>query len=146
MAENFKIIKLEEKYVDDVFLIEKTFFGLNDSSVVSSSIESETLSYYVMLDENEKVVGFYECSIVLDEAELFDVAVAEEYQGKKLATKLMEHFFELCKENNVRTVFLEVNTNNNKALGLYKKFGFSQYAVRKNYYGDSDAILMKCEI
>lgn len=146
MTENFEIVKLEEKYVDDVFLIEKTFFGLSDSSIVSNSIESETLSYYVMLDKKEKVVGFYECSIVLDEAELFDVAVVEEYQGKKLATKLMEHFLELCREKNVRTIFLEVNTNNSKALCLYKKFGFNQYAVRKNYYGDNDAILMKCEL
>ena len=62
MSENFKIEKLEEKYVDDVFLIEKTFFGLNDASIVSNSIESETLSYYVMLDKKEKVVGEYEIS------------------------------------------------------------------------------------
>lgn len=146
MTKKYKIVNLEEKYINDVFLIEKTFFGLNDSSVISNSISSDTLKYFVLIDENEKVVGFYECSIVLDEAELFDIAILEEYQGKKLACKLMQHFIDLCNEKNVRTIFLEVNTNNSKALGLYKKFGFIQYSLRKNYYGDSDAILMKCEL
>lgn len=143
--ENFRIEKLEEKYIEDVFLIEKTFFGLENSNVIESSLESETLDYYVLLD-GEKVVGFYECSIILDEAELFDIAVREEYQGKKLSNILMNHLIENCRHRNVRTIFLEVNTNNTKAINLYDKFGFKEYSRRKNYYGDSDAILMKLEL
>ena len=143
--ENFRIEKLEEKYIEDVFLIEKTFFGLENSSVIESSLESETLDYYVLLD-GEKVVGFYECSIILDEAELFDIAVREEYQGKKLSNILMNHLIENCRHRNVRTIFLEVNINNTKAINLYDKFGFKEYSRRKNYYGDSDAILMKLEL
>lgn len=143
--ENFRIEKLEKKYIEDVFLIEKTFFGLENSSVIESSLESETLDYYVLLD-GEKVVGFYECSIILDEAELFDIAVREEYQGKKLSNILMNHLVENCRHRNVRTIFLEVNINNTKAINLYDKFGFKEYSRRKNYYGDSDAILMKLEL
>ena len=143
--ENFRIEKLEEKYIEDVFLIEKTFFGLENSSVIESSLESETLDYYVLLD-GEKVVGFYECSIILDEAELFDIAVREEYQGKKLSNILMSHLIENCRHRNVRTIFLEVNINNTKAINLYDKFGFKEYSRRKNYYGDSDAILMRLEL
>ena len=38
---------------------------------------------------------------------------------------------------------LEVNENNIKALKLYKKIGFEQISVRKNYYGNNeDAIIM----
>lgn len=143
--ENFRIEKLEKKYIEDVFLIEKTFFGLENSSVIESSLESETLDYYVLL-EGRKVVGFYECSIILDEAELFDIAVREEYQGKKLSNILMNHLVENCRHRNVRTIFLEVNINNTKAINLYDKFGFKEYSRRKNYYGDSDAILMKLEL
>ena len=65
--ENYKIVPLENRFVEDVFLIEKTFFDLQNSSVIEDSLSSETLSYYVLL-EDEKVVGFYECSIVLDES------------------------------------------------------------------------------
>ena len=143
--ENYKIVALEKKYVEDVFLLEKTFFDLKNSSVIEDSLDSKTLDYYVLLD-GENVIGFYECSIVLDEAELFDIAVMVEYQGKKLASKLMEHLIENCKEKKVRTIFLEVNINNIKAIKLYEKYGFKEYSRRKNYYGDSDAILMKLEI
>ena len=143
--ENYKIVALEKKYVQDVFLIEKTFFDLKNSSVIEDSLESETLNYYVLL-EDDNVIGFYECSIVLDEAELFDIAVKDEYQGKKLGFKLMEHMIENCKQKEVRTIFLEVNINNTKALNLYENFGFVEYSRRKNYYGDSDAILMKLDL
>ena len=38
---------------------------------------------------------------------------------------------------------LEVNENNIKALKLYKKIGFEQISVRKNYYGNNEnAIIM----
>lgn len=143
--ENYRIERLEKKYIEDVFLLEKTFFGLENSSVIESSLSSETLDYYVLL-EREKVVGFYECSVVLDEAELFDIAVKEEYQGKKLSNVLMNHLIENCRHRQVRTIFLEVNINNIKAINLYAKFGFKEYSRRKNYYGDSDAVLMKLEL
>lgn len=143
--ENYRIERLEKKYIEDVFLLEKTFFGLENSSVIESSLSSETLDYYVLLDR-EKVVGFYECSVVLDEAELFDIAVKEEYQGKKLSNVLMNHLIENCRHRQVRTIFLEVNINNIKAINLYAKFGFKEYSRRKNYYGDSDAVLMKLEL
>lgn len=143
--ENFRIEKLEKKYIEDVFLIEKTFFGLENSSVIESSLSSEILDYYVLLD-GENVIGFYECSIVLDEAELFDIAIKEEYQGKKLSNILMNHLIENCRHRQVGTIFLEVNTNNIKAINLYAKFGFKEYSRRKNYYGDSDAVLMRLEL
>ena len=143
--ENYKIVPLEEKFVEDVFLIEKTFFDLKNSSVIRDSLSSETLDYFVLLD-GENVIGFYECSVVLDEAELFDIAIDERYQGKALSKILMEDLLNRCKEKQVRTIFLEVNTNNIKAINLYTKFGFKEYSRRKNYYGDNDAILMKLEL
>ena len=143
--ENYKIVPLEEKFVEDVFLIEKTFFDLKNSSVIRDSLSSETLDYFVLLD-GENVIGFYECSVVLDEAELFDIAIDERYQGKALSKMLMEDLLNRCKEKQVRTIFLEVNTNNIKAINLYTKFGFKEYSRRKNYYGDNDAILMKLDL
>jgi len=43
------------------------------------------------------------------------------------------------------TVFLEVRVGNGPAIGLYKKHGFVQLGVRKNYYQPSgaDALTMR---
>ena len=67
----------------------------------------------------------------------------QDYQRCGYSNVLMEHLIAYCRDNNVSTIFLEVNRNNSKAISLYHKFGFVEYSVRKNYYGDNDAILMK---
>lgn len=139
---NLKIQKLQKKYVQDVFEIESSLIGKCSLDSIEKTLESETLAYYVLLDENQ-VVGFFECSIVSPEAELFDIAIKKGYQGKGYSKILMNYFFVLCKQKHVETIFLEVNSINNVAINLYKNFGFEKYHERKNYYGDNDAILMK---
>lgn len=140
--DNVIIKQLEIKMVDDVFQIEKTFFPVTNKDSILVSLNNEHLNYYVLF-VGDKIVGFLECSIVLDEAELYEIAIATEYQGKGYARLLMDFFVDVCNKKKIRTIFLEVNKNNSKAISLYNKFGFVEYYVRKNYYGDSDAILMK---
>ena len=57
--------------------------------------------------------------------------------------KLIEYLLEKCKicEN----ITLEVRKDNERALRLYKKYGFKEVALRKNYYNDIDGILMMRE-
>lgn len=142
--DQIKIKKLSLEDVDDVFQIEKTFFDVTEKQSIISSLEKENLNYFVLYFK-EIIVGFLECSIVLDEAELYEIAVKKEFQGKGFSNYLMEYLLYFCDSKNVRTIFLEVNTMNSKAINLYKKFGFVEYSIRKKYYGDNDAILMKCE-
>ena len=142
--DNFLIEKLNEEMVEDVFQIEKTFFDVSKIDSIFTSLKSDNLQYFV-LKINEEIVGFFECSIVLDEAELFEIAVKDEFQGKGYSKILMDYFLAVCDQKNVKTIFLEVNKINNKAIGLYTKYGFKQYAVRKKYYGENDAVLMRLE-
>lgn len=146
MYNKIRIEKLTKNMIEDVFEIEKTFFDLKTNQSMLDSFDSENLYYFVMF-LNDEIVGFLECSIVLDEAELFEIAIKKEFQGRKLSIELMNYFIDFCKEKNVSTIFLEVNTINSKAISLYEKFGFVRYGLRKKYYGDNDAVLMKlsCE-
>ena len=142
MDKEIKIINLTKELVEDVFEIEKTFFDVQTNKSMIDSFDNESLSYFVMFVKDE-IVGFLECSVILDEAELFEIAIKKEFQGQKLSLKLMEFFIEFCKGKNVSTIFLEVNILNSKAISLYEKFGFVKYGIRKNYYGDNDAVLMR---
>lgn len=142
MYNKIRIEKLTKNMIEDVFEIEKTFFDLKTNQSMLDSFDSENLYYFVMF-LNDEIVGFLECSIVLDEAELFEIAIKKEFQGQKLSIELMNYFIDFCKEKNVSTIFLEVNTINSKAISLYEKFGFVRYGLRKKYYGDNDAVLMK---
>lgn len=143
--DKLEIKKITNDVIEDVFEIEKTFFDVSDNSSILSALNSNHLEY-VVLFFNEKVVGFLEYSIIMDEAELYEIAIREGYQGRGFSKKLMDYFIDTCKENGINTIFLEVNNINTKAISLYKKFGFVEYSVRKRYYGDNDAILMKKKI
>lgn len=77
----------------------------------------------------------------------FGITVSKQYQGKGIGSKLMEVMVDYC-DNwlNIRRIELEVYAINNNGLGLYKKFGFEQEGVMRDYaFRDGqyvDAIVM----
>lgn len=142
---SIKIQKLTENFVFDVAKMELEIFGSSDEKKIRDTISSENLSYYLLIIDGE-LVGFLECLILSPEAEIYDIAISDKFRGKGYSKLFMKFFFNLCKENQVETIFLEVNSINYVAKNLYTSFGFKEYSVRKNYYGKYDAILMKCEL
>lgn len=137
-----RIETMTEKDVLIVFELEKKLIGSANKETILKTLSNENLNYYLIF-EDEQVVGFLEGFIISPESEIYDIAVDEAYQRKGYAKKLMEFFIDLSKQKGVETILLEVNSNNTKAINLYNLFGFVEYGKRKNYYGDSDAVLMK---
>ena len=93
---------------------------------------------------DEKTAGFLILSTVLDEAEILEVAVAENLRRAGIASELMSELFEWCKKNGIARILLEVRESNFPARSYYKKFGFAEDGRRRNYYRDpvEDAVLM----
>ena len=141
--DKLKFRKMQLKDALEVVKLESTLIGKTNLETVKATLSSETLSYYV-LEENDQIIGFLEASIISPESEIFDIAVKKEFQGKGYGKMLMENFISICKSSGVNTIFLEVNSINKKAISFYLNAGFEPYAERKNYYGKNlDAILMK---
>lgn len=141
-SSEFCIKKLEEKFVDAVFEIETSMLGKTSKEAIEDTLENPNLNYFVLI-KNEKVIGFFECLIIAPVAELYDIAVEKEFQRKGLGKFMLDEFEKFAKENRCETILLEVNKINQPAISLYQKSGYVTYGERKNYYGDSDAILMK---
>ena len=139
------IEKLTEKYASSVADLESKLIAKTSVESVLKTLKSDVVVYFV-LKENDILYGFLQCSIIAPESELFEIAIAEEYQQKGLATMLLKFYLDFAKEKGCDTILLEVNNINMKAINLYKKFGFCEYGKRKNYYGNNDAILMKLKI
>lgn len=100
-----------------------------------------------VLEINGQIVGYLSYFYILDEAELFLIAVKREYQSLGYGKILLEYLLNKLKENNVKVCYLEVSAKNSKAINLYKKFGFYEYGYREKYYSNKDdAILMKKEL
>jgi ribosomal-protein-alanine N-acetyltransferase len=60
-----------------------------------------------------------------------------------LGHALMKSFIDVCNQENLLSVRLEVRTDNVNAIGFYRNLGFSIISTIKGYYSDlSDAYLM----
>lgn len=81
-----------------------------------------------------EVVGFAGCWIVADEANIVNVAVHPEWRRRKIGERLMTELLKLSASRGVKLVTLEVRASNESAMGLYRKFGFTQIAIRKAFY------------
>lgn len=92
----------------------------------------------------EKLVGFTSLEWILDEGSLTEIAVLKEYRREGIGEKLMKELFEIASEKKLSFVTLEVRESNMPAISLYKKFGFDEVGVRKDYYKSpsENAVLM----
>ena len=91
--------------------------------------------------------GYVGATYVCEEAEIGNIAVLEEYRGQGIGYALLARLQEELSVRGISKVFLEVEDSNTNAINLYKRFGFAQYNLRKDYYGKGhDAILMSKNI
>ncbi len=84
--------------------------------------------------QDKKLIGYVFGSVVCEEAEVFLIGVAQDYQRSGLGTGLMEAFMELAQEKGAEVLFLEFEALNNGLEMFYKGLGFSKIHDRQNYY------------
>lgn len=69
-------------------------------------------------------------------AHLISIAVLREHRRKGLANDLLRHLAAYLVRQRVDELWLEVNTGNKEAIGLYERFGFARMMILENYYSD----------
>ena len=62
------------------------------------------------------------------------VTVLKEYWGKGIASALLEKLVCFSKKASYRSIYLDVRADNERAISLYKKFGFERIGVYKDYF------------
>lgn len=96
------------------------------------------------------LVGFSVVMIVVDEAHLLNVAVSKRYQGKGYGARLLQHAMEEARLHGAAKLFLEVRPSNQRAIELYRLFGFREIGLRRGYYpaalGREDALVFEREL
>ena len=74
---------------------------------------------------------------ILDEGHITNVAVDPRYRRRHIASAMIEIMLKVTGESGIKRHTLEVRTGNDKAIALYKKYGFDITAVRPGYYEDN---------
>ena len=110
--------------------------------------ESLDKHFITVMEYNNSLIGYVIHSQVFDEVELLNIAIDPQHQKKGLGTKMLNQLINSCRAV-AKCIYLEVRASNQPAISLYKKSGFKQTGVRKNYYpldrGREDAVVMTYE-
>lgn len=81
-----------------------------------------------------ELIGYLVLMMVVDEAHLLNIGVAEKWQGCGFGARLLRHAMCEARLSGAQTLLLEVRPSNAPALALYRQFGFRQIGVRRAYY------------
>jgi ribosomal-protein-alanine N-acetyltransferase len=98
-----------------------------------------------------KMVGFVMVRIAADEAEILTIAVSPTRRGNGFGRLLMEEALRRLYRERVAACVLEVNCDNEPALGLYRRLGFEEVGARKGYYDSvggsgGSALVMRLQV
>lgn len=99
---------------------------------------------YILAVEDEQIIGYAGAWLVLDEAQVTNVAMLPARRGQGVGHQLLRTLMERARERGATRMTLEVRPSNQAALALYKDCGFQEYGRRRGYYQDNgeDAIIM----
>ena len=136
----------EKKDLESILVLEEAAFR---SPWHRSAFEEELenpLAVYLVLERAGKIIAYGGFWLVLDEAQVTNVAVHPDYQGRGMGRKLLAALLETAAELGAVSFTLEVRRSNKTAIKLYEHAGLRVQGVRPGYYADTDedALLMGC--
>lgn len=149
-------------YFKDIFMeTDNHVFGRDDFNFtvekikkkISSSSESKG-ALMIIGTVNNIIVSYgefhtYEEKTICHNGTL-SISVKKKFWHRGIATAMMKELISFAKSNNIRNINIEIKGDNERAIELYKHFGFeiigkhkNTYEVNKNYF---DEVLMDLNI
>ncbi len=111
-----------------------------------SALENNQL-IWVAENQHGVVCAFLVWQKTVDEAEIYNIAVAKLFRRNKFGQQLLDEMLEDCRHCGVHKIFLEVRRSNTAAQAFYRENRFRQIAIRKDYYTINshyeDALIME---
>ncbi|HZW92073.1 MAG TPA: ribosomal protein S18-alanine N-acetyltransferase [Candidatus Eremiobacteraceae bacterium] len=111
-------------------------------------IEMEGGAQREIHNETPKIAAFLVARRVDPEWELENIVVSGAARRRGMGTLLLHEFVENVGARGDKAIFLEVRESNQGARSLYRKLGFEEAGLRKNYYSDphEDAIVCRLRV
>ena len=112
-------------------------------STLKSELQNSNSKYIVAKLDND-IVGFGGIWKAVDDIHITDIVVRKAQRNNGIGSAILAKLIELSKgDENIKSLTLEVNSNNTTAQKLYEKFDFKKVGLRKKYYNNTDdAIIM----
>lgn len=140
-----QIIPMTKERLPAVAALEQVCFPADPWSeeLFRAALDNPNTSILLAEGEDGSLLGYAVLSVILDEGNLDNIAVAPGARRRGVADALLSALTGFGREH-LTTLMLEVRASNVAAIALYKKHGFAAVGQRKNYYDAprEDAILM----
>ncbi len=99
----------------------------------TTSIENnDNLCYSRSL--NGKTIGYLIAMLAVDSADILNIGIDPDFKRQGHGKALLKHLIEELRKKHIDEILLEVRVGNKSAIQFYKKQGFKEISVRKNYY------------
>lgn len=139
-----QINDMQMEDLEQVSLIEARCFSMPWSRKSFEEALHKSDAVYVTAKEGEKVVGYCGAYVILDEADINQVAVEPFSRKKGIGRKMLEILLQKLEKAGIYAVTLEVRKSNEAAIALYESLGFVTEGIRRNFYEKpvEDALIM----
>jgi len=137
------VLSIEEQNSDDPW----------SQDQFTTSIENNNNLCYC-LSFNGKTIGYLIAMLAGETADILNIGIDPNFKRQGYGTALLNHLIEELKKRHISEILLEVRAGNKSAILFYKRQGFEEISVRKNYYMKNsknqshreDGIIMRIKI
>lgn len=136
--------KMEPEDICQVVEIEKNTFSMPWSQASFTDTLNREDTLYLVAEKDGEILGYCGLWQSLDEGEIPNVAVKEDYRRRGVGKALLQALFLQGEKRGIRAYTLEVRAGNNGALRLYERLGFEAVGIRPGFYlkPKEDAVIM----
>ncbi|WP_418968749.1 ribosomal protein S18-alanine N-acetyltransferase [Alloscardovia omnicolens] len=135
--EKLNLSDLDSLDIARIAQLEAQLFGVGawSAGMVVQELEAPGRTYFVArCRDDNTIIAYAGLWFDGDDAQIMTIGVDQQFQGRHIATQLMRMIQEEAKQLGATRVLLEVATDNDIALSLYRSAGFEQLGLRKRYY------------
>ena len=142
------IRQMRQEDVPAIAELEKLCFSDPWSQNSIASELDNRLSYWLVAEDNDRIIGYVGSQSVLDGADMMNLAVVPDCRRQGVGEALVKALADYLRNNRIVALLLEVRVSNAPAIGLYEKLGFVRVGRRPRYYTNprEDALILRKEL
>ncbi len=146
--DSFTETLLDERYIDEVAVLEKSCFTSPWTRELVVSEFANRFAFNGGILSSDELIAYLLSHLVCDELHILTFAVHPECRRTGLGRRLLGFMLREAFTRGARYATLEVRVTNFSAQALYLQMGFSVLGKRRRYYSDNgeDALILGCTL
>ena len=121
---------------EDIDILKESFI---DYDYIKDELNNNPFAKILLYEENNEIIGYIYYSDIYERAEINQFEINSIHRNCGKGDKLLKELIKVVDKD----LTLEVKEDNDPAINLYLKNGFTKTAKRKGYYKGIDGILME---